>query len=154
MPTSNFKILSGATNIQIVKLTVNTSTDQNGDFSVYGDGVLSAIGFDETAFKTFLLSLAQSTEPSSTFSDLTLNYTNVVPDFIHGKLSFSVNGQGSLEPAFGAGDFLASIAGKPIADAKNAIASLPQLQDGTISVWPAWLWQIPANTKKIQLSVD
>ena len=151
--TSNFKILSGATNMQIVKLTVNTSTDQNGQFSVYGEGVLTAIGFDENAFKAFLLSLAQSTEPTSTFSGLTLNYTNVVPDFANGKLSFSVAAQGSLEPALSTPDFLASISGKSIADAKSAIAALPQLQDGSISVWPAWLWQIPGNAKRIQLTV-
>ena len=151
--TSNFKILSGATNMQIVKLTVNTSTDQNGQFSVYGEGVLTAIGFDENAFKAFLLSLAQSTEPSSTFSGLTLNYTNVVPDFANGKLSFSVAAQGSLEPALSTPDFLASISGKSITDAKSAIAALPQLQDGSISVWPAWLWQIPGNAKRIQLTV-
>ena len=151
--TSNFKILSGATNMQVVKLTVNTSTDQNGQFSVYGEGVLTAIGFDENTFKAFLLSLAQSTEPSSTFSNITLTYTNVVPDFANGKLSFSVNAQGSLEPAFNASDFLSGIAGKSIADAKSAIAALPQLQDGSISVWPAWLWQIPGNVKRIQLTV-
>jgi hypothetical protein len=46
------------------------------------------------------------------------------------------------------------IAGKGISDAKSAISSLPELQEGAISVWPAWLWQIPANTKKIQVTVD
>ena len=36
--TSNFKILSGATAIQITKLTVSTSTDPNGNFSIFGAG--------------------------------------------------------------------------------------------------------------------
>jgi hypothetical protein len=152
--TSNFKILNGATNIQITNLTVNTSTDQNGQFSVYGEGVLSAIGFDESAFKAFLLSVAQSQEASSTFSDLTLNYTNVVPDFVNGKMTFSVSAQGDLEPAFSPSDFAARIEGASVATAKSDIAALPELQSGTISLWPSWLWKIPTNTKKIQISVD
>jgi hypothetical protein len=152
--TNNFKILPGATAIQITKMAVNTSTDATGKFSVFGEGTLSAIGFDETAFKGFLLSLAQPTEASSTFSDLTITYATATPDFTNGKLSFSVGVQGSLEPIFSADNFSGTIAGEKIGDAKTAISSLSQLQEGTISVWPAWLWQIPANTKKIQVTVD
>lgn len=153
--TNNFKILDGATNIQITKITVNSSTDENGKFSVFGEGTLSAIGFDETAFKTFLLSLAQSVEASSTWSaDPSLTYTNVKPDFTNGKLSFSLNVQGSLEPVFSVDDFRRNVAGKKISDTKDVVASLPELQEGTISVWPAWLWQIPTNTNRIQVIVD
>jgi hypothetical protein len=158
--TSNFKILDGATNIQITRIAVNTSTDANGNFSVFGEGTLSAIGFDEssnsptTSLTYLLLSLAQSTEANSTFSDLALHYASVTPDFANGKLNFSLNAQGSLEPVFSMDDFRGSIAGKRINDAKNVISSLPELQEGTISVWPAWLWQIPSNTNKIQVMVD
>jgi hypothetical protein len=158
---SNFKILPGATTTQITKITVNTSTDANGKFSVFGEGTLFAIGFDEssdsptTSLKYLLLSRAQSTEVSSTFNDfMPFDYASVTPDFMNGKLSFSVNAQESLEPAFSADDFRGTIAGKKINDAKDVISSLTQLQEGTISVWPAWLWQIPSNTNKIQVSVD
>lgn len=152
--TNNFEIIDGATTSQITKLSVNTSTDENGEFSVFGEGTLSAIGFDETIFKTFLLSLAQSTEASSTFGDLTLDYASAIPDFANGKLSFSVSAQGSLEPAFSADAFRGSVAGEKISDAKDAISSLPELQEGAISVWPAWLWQIPSDTNKIQITVN
>ncbi len=157
--TSNFKILDGATNIQITKLTVNTSTNESGQFSVFGEGTFSAIGFDEsgtatTSLKYFLWLLSQSTKPSSTFSNLALNYASVSPNFSAGKLSFSLNAQGSLEPAFSVDDFRGSVAGERISDAKNAVASLPDLEEGTISVWPAWLWQLPSNPNKIQVNVD
>jgi hypothetical protein len=157
--TNDFKILDGATNIQITKMTVNTSTDADGNFSVFGEGTLSAVGFDESSsatssLKYLFLSLAQSTETSFVFSDLALTYTSVTPDFANGKLTFSVGAQGSLEPAFSADDLSGSIAGKKISEAKEIISALPQLQEGSISVWPAWLWQIPASTKKIQVTVD
>ena len=151
----NFKIPDGATSVTITKLTVNSSTDQNGNFTVFGEATLQAIGFDETAFKQYLLSLAQATLPSSTWSgDPTLNYSNVKPDFTNGRLGFSVAVQGSLEPAFSVDDFKNSITGKSVNDARTAIAGLPQLQDGSISVWPAWVWSIPGNPDKIAVTVN
>ena len=151
---NNFIILPGASAVQITKLTVNTTTDQNGNFSVFGEATLSAIGFDQTAFKSFLLSLAQTTEQNSSFSSFTPQYSNVTPDFTNGRLNFTINAQGSLEPAFASSTFDGTISGKSIAEARTAIASLPQLQNGTISVWPSWLWNIPTDPKKIELSAN
>jgi hypothetical protein len=148
---NNFMILASTT--QVTKLTVNTSTDQNGKFSAFGEATLSAIGFDQAAFKTFLLGLAQTAEPSSTFSSLALQYGGITPDFVGGKVNFSVNAQGSLEPAFSSSTFDGIIEGKSIASARMAIASLPQLENGSISVWPSWLWSIPSDSKKIELNV-
>jgi hypothetical protein len=151
---NNFRILDGATSIQVTKLTVNTSTDQNGKFSVFGEATLAAIGFDETAFKTFLLSIAQTTEPTSTFKEITVQYNNVTPDFGRGVVSFTASAQGSLEPSLSTSAFKDSIAGKSISDARTAVASLPQLQNGSISVWPSWLWSIPRDPQKIDISVN
>ena len=150
---NNFKILNGATTITITKLTVNSNTDTNGNFSVFGEAKLQTIGFDETVVKNVLLASAQATEQSSTFSTLDLTYTNVVPDFTTGKLTFSVAAQGSLEPALSIDLFKQEIEGKSVDYARTTIASLPELADGSISAWPSWLWTIPTNPSKIQINV-
>jgi hypothetical protein len=115
---------------------------------------VQAIGFDEAAFKAYLLTLAQSTEPNSTFSDVTLNYSNVSANFPRGQVSFALSVQGSLEPAFSSDDFKTSILGKSISDARQAILNLPELADGKISVWPLWLWSIPSNPAKVHITSD
>lgn len=149
---NNFKILDGATNVQVTKLTVNTSTDSNGNFSVFGEATLQAIGFDEAAFKDFLLSQAGQQSPNSVFSSApTLNYGGVHADFTKGTVSFSLQAQGTLEPAFNADDFKASIAGKSMNGARAAIAAIPGLADGKISAWPMWLWSVPSNPAKVQI---
>jgi hypothetical protein len=151
---NNFKILPGATNISTTKFTVTTTTDANGNFSVFGDATLSALGFDESAFKTFLLELAQASNPSSTFASSTLTYTNVVPNFTKGTVSFSLSGTGILEPAFDPDSFKADVAGKSISGARAVVAGLQGLQQGTISVWPVWLWNIPSNPNKIIVNTN
>lgn len=153
---NNFKILDGATNIKMTKLTVNTSTDANGNFSVFGEASLQAIGFDETAFKAFLLSLAAAQTPNMAWSSgsPTTNYGGVHADFTKGAVSFSLTAQGTLEAAFDADAFKASIAGKSIGDARTAVAAIPGLSDGKISAWPMWLWNIPGDPAKVQINSD
>jgi len=151
---NNFKILDGATDVQVTKLVVNTTTDSNGDFSVLGEANLQAVGFDESALKTYLLSLAQTEEASSTFSAINLDYSDVHADFTTGKVSFSLSASGSLEPAFSASDFESEIAGQRLTAARGEIAGLPQLAQGSISAWPMWLQGVPSNVNKIQVNVD
>jgi hypothetical protein len=154
---NNFKIVDGATSVAVSKLTVNTSTDANGNFSVFGQASLTAIGFDESALEAYLLGLAQSQSAGQTtlsFKNINVSYTNVVASFSKGQVTFSLSAQGTLEPAFSADQFASSVAGKSIAGARDAIQSLPELSDGKISVWPIWLWSMPGNPGKIQVTVD
>jgi hypothetical protein len=151
---NNFKILSGATNIQVGALTVNSTTDNQGNFTVFGSATLSAIGFDESALKSDLLAQAQGGYPSSTFHDITLTYNSVQANFSKGQVSFSVAATGNLEPAFSSVIFEQQILGKDVADARSTIAALPQLSSGEISVWPLWLGTIPADASKVQINVD
>lgn len=150
---NNFKILDGATSVKIVKLTVSTSTDQNGNFRVFGEASLQAIGFDKAAFETYLLGLAQTAQPDSVFSSLNVAYGNVQANFGSGKVNFSVTADGTLQPKFSPGDFAQSVASKSINDARSSLAALPQLSDGTISVWPIWLTSLPSDSKKITVTV-
>jgi hypothetical protein len=151
---NNFKILAGAMNVQVGTLTVNTTTDANGDFTVFGEATLTAIGFDESALKDYLLSLAQAQEASSTFKSVTLNYTSVVPNFTTGQVSFALSVQASLEPALTVADFVTGIEGESIAQARSTVSALPNLTDGEISLWPSWLWTIPSDPAKIHVTVN
>jgi hypothetical protein len=151
---NNFKILDGATSVAVTKVVVNTSTDSNGNFSVFGVATLQAIGFDESALKTYLLSLAQTQEQNSVFSTINLNYSSVAANFTQGEVSFSLSVQATLEPQFSASQFQSTIAGTSISSARAAIAGLPQLSNGTISVWPFWLWDIPTNPNKVHITTQ
>ena len=151
----NFKILDGATSTEIAKLSVNTSTDQNGNFSVFGEATFYEIGFNEAALKTFLLTQANSSgSVSSTFSSLNMNYSGVQADFTKGTVNFSLDAAGTIEAAFSPDYFSNAILGKSISDAHSMIAVLPGLADGTISAWPSWLANIPSNPNKVHIVVN
>jgi hypothetical protein len=151
---NNFKILDGATQVKVTTLTVNTSTDANGNFTVFGVATLQAIGFDESALKNYLLSLAQTQEASSTFSTSTLNYSDVTANFTTSQVAFALSVQAQLEPSFSAAEFATGIEGQSITNARSMIAALPQLSNGEISMWPSWLWSIPSDPAKIHITVN
>lgn len=151
----NFIILNGATSTVITKLSVNTSTDQNGNFSVFGEAVFTAIGFDKNNLNNFLLSSAQTNSSvSSTFSDININYSNIKPDFSNGKISFSVDAKGDTEAFFSKDDFANSIMGKDISTVRSMIGSLPGIANGSISEYPTWLSSIPTDRNKININVN
>lgn len=151
---NNFEILNGAATTTITTLTVNTSTDANGNFTVFGAATLQAIGFDQSALENYLLTLAQGTEASSTFATSTITYSDVTANFAAGQISFALSIQAQLEPAFSVAQFATSIQGQSIASARSTIAALPQLADGEISMWPSWLWTIPSDPSKIHITVN
>ncbi len=151
---NNFKILDGATQIGMGKLMVNTTTDAQGNFTVFATATLSAIGFDETALKAALLAAAQGTEQSSTFADINLTYSGVSANFPKGQVSFSLSAQGDLEPAFSAVTFEQQILGKDTATARAVIAGLTQLSNAEISVYPVWLSTVPSDPSKVHITVN
>jgi hypothetical protein len=151
---NNFEIPNGATTTTISTLTVNTSTDTNGNFTVFGAATLQAIGFDQTALQNYLLTLAQAQEASSTFKTINLSYSDVTANFATGQISFALSAQAQLEPAFSPAQFATSIEGQGISSARSTIAALPQLANGEISMWPSWLMSIPSDPAKIHITVN
>ena len=149
-----FKILDGASQIQITKLTVGKVADQNGNFTVFGEAQFKAVGFKESDFKTLLQTLAAKDYPGTTFRDLQVNYANVKANFDAGQLSFSVTAQGVLGPVFSADDFKSKIVGHPISEARQTILALPDLSSAKISLLPFWLYKLPANTQKVKVVAD
>jgi hypothetical protein len=151
---NNFAIPDGAATTTVTTLTVNTSTDANGNFTVFGAATLQAIGFDQTALENYLLGLAQAQEASSTFKTINLSYSDVAANFTTGQISFALNAQAQLEPAFSPAQFATSVEGQGIASARSTISALPQLADGEISMWPSWLQSIPSDPAKIHITVN
>jgi hypothetical protein len=151
---NNFEIPAGAATTTVTTLTVNTSTDANGNFTVFGAATLQAIGFDQAALENYLLTLAQTQEASSTFKSFSANYNNVTANFAAGQISFALSAQAQLEPLFSSAQFATSVEGQSIASARSTIAALPQLSDGEISMWPSWLMSIPSDPARIHITVN
>lgn len=154
-----FTILPGATEIEITKLTAGSTTDENGNFSIFGEARFRGIGFRDSLLKEYLSGIA--TQPTSSIpnaplelEDLKLNFaTSTKPDFIKGSATFGLEATGTLRPTFKTEEIKESLAGKSIEDAKKILADLPGLVEATASVWPFWISTMPSDPAKITIEL-
>ncbi|OGZ53329.1 MAG: hypothetical protein A3B25_03785 [Candidatus Ryanbacteria bacterium RIFCSPLOWO2_01_FULL_48_26] len=152
--TSDFKQFDSVREFRITKLSVNESTDENGNFSVLGEAKISTIGFREADIREFLKSIAIAGDTTLTLEDLMIEYRVTKADVPGGKLSFSTVASGTVTTDFSSDGFREELAGRTIEEARFRVSKLPGLSDAKISVWPIWLRHVPSDVKRIKISVD
>ncbi|MBI4085166.1 MAG: hypothetical protein HY432_01510 [Candidatus Liptonbacteria bacterium] len=146
-----FNILDGASSIAITKLNANKTTDENGNFSVFGEASFQAIAFKDEHLKSLFESIASRDYQGKTFTDLKIDYKNVKADLNSGILTFIVVVDGTLEPRVSEDALKAEIAGKGLGEARAKVIGLPDLSNAKISLWPFWLIKLPANVNRIKV---
>lgn len=147
-----FKILSF--DIIVNRLTVDSNTDEKGNFSVFGEVTFRAFGIKEEDIKLILLSLAKGGEEGLVFEDLKIDYSQLKPDFERGIISFHVAASAILKPDFDEEDFKIKVRGKKKEEVRAMILDLPRLQNAKISLWPFWLKSLPRNQNKIKILLN
>lgn len=150
----DFRILDGASAIEITKLDVNENTDPRGNFSVFGEAKLTALGFRESDIKSFLKFVVSRDNPSADFDELHLNYSQVKPDFRRKAVSFSLSADAVLRPSFSADDFRTKILSRDVGEARSLISALPGLANAKVSLWPIWLGRIPIDPRRVSILVN
>ncbi len=149
-----FKILKDASSLQILKMTVNKITDDQGNFGVLGEGQLSVIAFKEADVQTVLEGIMKGEQPELTFRSLTLAYDGTRTDFANGKMSFTVKADAVLTSPFNSDTVKGQIAGKGVDDARAYLGRLTGLESAKIGIWPPWLWSLPQNMSRITIVVQ
>ncbi len=149
-----FNVLDGASAISVTRLVVKKDTDQNGQFSVFGEASYQAIGFREQDVKNMFLELANKDYPGTSFRDLSLVYSEPKPDYDKGTLTFLVTAQGTLATAFQSDELRSKLAGQKVSLAQSSIAKMPGLVDAKVSLWPIWLQTLPSSLDRIQVNAN
>lgn len=153
---ADFKILDGAMSVEVVRLTVNENTDQNGNFSVFGEARFRAIGFRESDVREILLDAASAENPDMQFHELNVSYENPKANFEAGRLEVTVKATGSLVAQFSEAMFRSDLAGRDLFSAREMVSSLEgrsARSESKISLWPLWVRRLPADTERINLQV-
>jgi hypothetical protein len=144
----DFKII-GEPLIEFKRLSANTSTDENGNFAVFGDANITALGIRE---KDVLALLNQSLEDKNkVIKNLEIKYLNPKINFDNGTASFNLVASGYLVYNLNSEELKDLIKGKSIYEAQNIIKSLPELESAKILIKPRWIKYLPKNSQKISI---
>ena len=149
-----FKLLEKSSQVKIVRTSVNTQTDDKGNFSVFGEALFEAVGFRETDLKSVLLELAHKDNPNTIFKNLGLEYKVSTVNFEKGLLNFELNSNGTLTQDFDIEKFKLEIIGHNVDEVNSIIKKLPGLSDAKVSVWPSLFKKLPNSSKRIKIEVN
>lgn len=150
----DFRVLDDTANLTIAKLVVNRNTDANGNFSVFGEARYQAMGFREDDLKTMFLIQASKERPGAVFHEVKFDYKGATVSYEKGEMRFTVKAEGALTAAFDPDSFTASLASRPVGEAREEILKLPGLSDAKVDVWPFWLRSMPRDPERIKVDVN
>lgn len=151
----DFMVVEGATEVNISRIAVVSSTLESGDkVGVFGEGEIKAIAFREPDMKSLLTTLARPAESTLVLANLTIGYENPEVDFEAGILTLTVKANGTLTGEFDEEEVKSMLAGKGIGPARNAVLTLPDLNRARISLWPWWVKTVPQKDNRITIQVE
>lgn len=152
----DFKFLDGSRQFIILKETVNTQTDEKGNFSIYMEGKSSSIGFKETDLKNLIEKTAQNSLANNLLKikTYTIEYGAARPDFKQGKISFAVDFKGVFEEPINIDEFKKKIIEKNKSELTLLVSSYPNIQKFTVFFSPFWIKAVPKDITKISVEVN
>ncbi len=153
--SGEFKVLDGASTFSISEQKNNTDVDKDGNFSIFVNGQMSIIVFNESDLITALKKRAETEKGDIYYvKSYDLQYGVARMDINSGRLSFPVDFKAILSYKIHVENLKKEVAGKSEVDLKKSIFSLPGLDAANISLWPFWVKKVPVNLNKINITID
>jgi hypothetical protein len=149
---ADFKFINDP-EISITNLSVNTTTDDKGNFAVFASGKIKSIGFREKDIYDFLLKINNASNDQK-IVNLKLNYLNPNIDLVKGVGRFNLQASGGIVYDLNESDFKNKILGKDLKEAENEIKSFKEIEGAKIIIWPKILNKIPGRLEKINLKIE
>lgn len=129
---------------------VSTSTDQAGNFAVWGEGETKIFGAREKDIINFLIQFYKQ-NTNKKINNLKIEYSNLNPNYENGNISFNLKASGSFVFNLDLDKFKNDIAGKSIKEAQNIIKNLEDFESAKILINPIWITSLPSNQSKINI---
>jgi hypothetical protein len=156
---SEFKIIDGSKQFNLLKEEINKEVDEKGNFTVFLEGESLNIAFKESDLENLLENIAKdSLGVDFKIKTYKLEYGAGRADFRQGKISFAINFQGVFEKPLDIESFRQKALNKNEKELKTLVSSLPNIQKVTISFWPFWvkIWvkRVPDDLKRVKIGVE
>jgi hypothetical protein len=152
-PPDGLKIIDGASQLRILKLTVDRNVNADGNFAVLGEAEFRSMAFKEEDLKHRVENLATLDYPDRVFESFSMSYRDAKPDFDQRTLVFTVEATGTLTTSFNPDLFKSEILGKSESDVHTLVLSIPHLTDAKVSLSPFWVKRVPEDKSKVTVTV-
>lgn len=153
---SEFKIIDGASDFEITKISVNSNTNAEGKFSVIGEAKLVAIGFKEADLQNLAnqISSKEVGRDGTKIEKPEILYSNVVADYVKGILKFTAEVSGNSVQDFDGEKFKKEVAGKSANEVRAMFSNLRDLASAKLKITPFWNVKMPTEGDKIKVVIE
>jgi hypothetical protein len=148
------KAIEGSTSFVITKKEVQFGAQDEGKFTVYMEGEIKQIVFNEQKLKDVIVSNIRTAESIDDKVDQ-INLTYGVPefDFKNGLFDVDVTGTVRFVANIQLEDIKTSLYGANDAAARAVIKRIVGLKGGSIEFWPFWVRSVPTNPQYVQFNI-
>jgi len=151
-------IVPGAEKIDIAKEEVNTQTNEQKEFSIAIEGVVSLFAFQEKDALDMLerLSMKASEVSAEEYKRInyTLTYESPSVDWEKKTMTLPIQYSDTLARKIDAEHIQQEIAGKKEVDVKTFILSVPGVDKLTVSFWPFWVKTVPEKASRVNVTIE
>ncbi|MBI5733042.1 hypothetical protein HY967_03740 [Candidatus Jorgensenbacteria bacterium] len=154
--SERLKLIDGAERFIMLKDDIQTDTKDATKFSMFGEGELRYIFFDDQVFQDAVVRKVQP-ENALDFSVKTrsLRYGGVSDvDFDRGVMTVGVTGSVVFVPPFDTESFKVNLLGDNEENLRSRALSLAGVDGIRISLWPFWVTWIPRDSKRVKIIVE
>lgn len=144
--------LIGEPKITILNIKTNTTTDENGNFAVFGETKLEVLGVKETNILNFFLDFFS--QKNKKIVDLNIEYLNPVVDLTRGSATLNLKARGNFVEDLNIQNLKKEISGRSIKDVQKIIKDINDLKSAKIIIKPFWVKTLPKNLDKINIVVN
>ncbi len=157
--SDEFKLIDSSKPFNILKETVNTDTDENGNFYIFVDGELSMTAFKKAHIINLLTEMAGQVVDTSLKLTLkedeySISYGNVQIDPKTKIMTLPVKFKGVFWEPLDVNSFRKKTSGESESELKSLIYSYPNIEKADFSFWPFWVSKVPLNQNRVNVNIN
>lgn len=154
---ADFKVLDGTAKFSITKQTIDDVGDKDGNFSIFTEGEIAAMAFQEKDILTLLVNKIKAEEELEyQVADRELIYEAVeAGDPLSGKITININYRAQLSRVIDQKSLLQNVRGQSLEGARGILKNTDGVSNqSSVSLWPVWVDKVPQNLEKIELILE
>jgi len=155
-----FTVLDSAVLFETVRVSVNTNTNADKEFSVTVSGKISAVAFRESDIKALMTDVFNSAPEvvrkghNMSLKHSSINYGGAVADFAKKQISIDMNFNGLFWSPPDANEIAEAIRGKKESEIRAIVYGVPLVEKIKVAFWPRFVKAAPSDISRVHIVIE
>lgn len=150
-----FKMVENSFFFNISKQTVNSETNEQGQFTIFAEAENIVMAFLEDDIRASLSErIKNEIGEDHIVKSERLNYGLARVDLAVGRMTFPIDYKATLARKIDSESLKGQFYKKSEKELKALLLSMPGLESAEINLWPRWVRRVPSRSEKVNVIID